>query len=792
MDKNARKPLKVLIILFIVIALIVWFAVAIAVEFLTNGLPLNVLSAIKHGASDFRVWLLFVSALIAGGVAIAVREMRSGKRVMKINELEDAHWLTERDVSDSDNMTIVSFNKLEQVNDGVPIYAAKSGKTITTVLAKPIHTLIIGTTGSGKTSGFVDPTVQILCRTKSKPCMVITDPKGELYAHHAATLKAQGYNVNVLDVAEPYKSARWNPFQSVIEKTRQIKQAETEIKDLTVITQAKNKYKDVNGNVYATYEQAKAAQGKNKYAFGSKYYETFKDADDERKVYVQTLKDEIFIELQDVINTICPLNSKQDPLWEQGARNFIFSIALAMWEDLLEDICTEEEFNLHSLYQNITYYGKGEVNQLKEYLLQGRDEFSKVEGLANTVLSSQDKQLSSYLSQLNNYIVNFTDSGVRCLTSGNDIDLNNFDESPSALFIKIPDEKTNRHFIVTLLITQMYKVLVNKARQNMRCGDTPEEVLKRNVYVIMDEFGNMPKFNIIDNIITIGRSRHIFMLPIVQNYAQLDNKYGKEVAATIRNNCNIKIFIGSTDLPTVKEFSESCGKTKRQRVSISDGSNNSANVSISAESVPLIHPSELAKINDPPKKMGNAIVLAFGTNPLRAKYEPVFKARQIYNPAPPEPETERKAQVFDEQSCFYNVVRRNILNASNMEMLLAQQELVRDILNHNKSAASLMNTLDGEPLEPDEEFNPLGYAVERLYPFVVNIKKQSPKLMGNELETLFLEGNAQGVIKCCEKLFRHATSQHQRWLKTDVVKLKNIIQQIMTHKEAINEDDNYD
>lgn len=774
---NKRKlPLGVGILLIVLLVVALFVVVATVVGFL-EARPFDFGTAIISGLSDYRVWVFVVCAGVGIGVAFAVREMRSSRRVLKINDIEDSHWLTNAEVVKSPNMTITSYSKLASIPDGVPVYAAKQGKDITVILAKPIHTLTIGTTGSGKTTGFVDPTIQILCRTKTKPGIVLTDPKGELYRNHAATLAAQGYKVLVLDVADPYASARWNPFAAVIEKTRQIISAKDFAIEKSDAAQQSGKYIDLNGNVHPTYELAQQENRKiGEYEFDGKHYSTEEQADNARNVFIQNLKDEIFIDLQDVIYTICPITSQQEPVWEQGARNFIFALALAMWEDLLSGYCDEKEFNLHTLYRNVADYAKGDNAVLTEYLSSDRSETSNAAGLANAVLASQDRQLSSYLSQVNNYIVGFADSGIRRLTSGNDIDLNNFDEQPTALFIKIPDEKENRHFLVTLLITQLYKVLVNKARLNYRNGETADEELKRNVYIIMDEFGNLPKFQSIDKIITVGRSRHIFMLPIIQDYGQLDNKYGKELAGIIRSNCNIKIFIGSTDSNTVKEFSELCGKTKQRHINFSDGSaETSFNVSTSAESVPLIYPSELEKLNDPPKIMGNAVVLAFGKNPIRAVYEPVFKYREIYKPTGGAPPAAAEPEVFDEVAHYYNFVSRNLMYSAHGELMSEQDELVR-LLKSGENGITPRAAPQGSDNTPIR--SALELAAERLYPLVINIKQKIPEKLGVELENKFLDYDADGVIECCETVIAYAENRGLRWLKAEAVKLKNIVIQL--------------
>ena len=70
----------------------------------------------------------------------------------------------------------------------------------------PIHTLVIGTTGSGKTTLLIEPAIRILSKTGEKPCLVITDPKGELFNNHSIQLEENGYRLMTLDLRNPYAS----------------------------------------------------------------------------------------------------------------------------------------------------------------------------------------------------------------------------------------------------------------------------------------------------------------------------------------------------------------------------------------------------------------------------------------------------------------------------------------------------------------------------------------------------------------------------------------------------------
>ena len=101
-------------------------------------------------------------------------------------EFYDVHWLSESELNKAHTFSF--YKDLKKQKDGVVVRAEYKKGNLHINLSKPIHTLVIGTTGSGKTEGFINPTIQSLSETSTKPCMLITDPKGELYHKHSRTL----------------------------------------------------------------------------------------------------------------------------------------------------------------------------------------------------------------------------------------------------------------------------------------------------------------------------------------------------------------------------------------------------------------------------------------------------------------------------------------------------------------------------------------------------------------------------------------------------------------------------
>ena len=72
------------------------------------------------------------------------------------------------------------------------------------------HTLIIGSTGSGKTICEIMPLIFNLGYADES--MVINDTKGELYNTTASFLKKQGYKIHVINLRNALASDGWNPL----------------------------------------------------------------------------------------------------------------------------------------------------------------------------------------------------------------------------------------------------------------------------------------------------------------------------------------------------------------------------------------------------------------------------------------------------------------------------------------------------------------------------------------------------------------------------------------------------
>ena len=556
---------------------------------------------------------------------------KNPKKIMQASErdkeiytgLEQAHFQTTQEIIN--NFKTVDYNKLSKTEiEGIPIIAEENKKGYEITFAKPAHTLVIGTTGSGKTTTFINPTVQILSNTLNKPSMLISDPKGELYALHAKSLIKRGYDVKVLDLRNPYCSIRWNPLERPYEMYQEMLSLDSKVK--------------VN-------------EDEGYYIFEDKIYYNEDEKNAAVQVRKQAIFDEVYEDLNDICSVLCPVTNKGEPIWESGAKNFILAITLAMLEDSENEKLgmTKEKFNFYNIMK-IATNTQNDCEDLIEYF-NHRSPIAKSVSLSKQVLDASDKTRGSYLSTIFDKLSMFSDMSICSLTSANEINFGEIATKPTALFLQIPDEKETRHTLAAMVILQAYKALVAKA------NTYPDLSLPRSVYFLLDEFGNLPKVHKLEQMITVGRSRKIWLALVVQSYAQLAKVYDDKSADIIKSNCNIQIFIGTTDLKTIEEFSKKCGNFSiiQRNVSFSS-SNDGMGSSVSVKERPLIYPTELQQLNSP-NNMGNAIVNVFGFPPLKSKYTPSYKSK--YFVLEKTNQLLSQGKYFNEEKVLYNMLDRN-------------------------------------------------------------------------------------------------------------------------------------
>ncbi|WDV44085.1 TraG/TraD/VirD4 family protein [Clostridiaceae bacterium M8S5] len=146
----------------------------------------------------------------------------------------------------------------------------------------------------------------------------------------------------------------------------------------------------------------------------------------------------------------------------------------------------------------------------------------------------------------------FTNPLIWSMTSESDFNPRDISKRKTALFIILPDEKRTYYSLASLFVNQCYMSLVKVA-------DDRGGRLENRVNFILDEFSNFTKIPDFANKLTVGGGRGIRFSLFIQDFGQLDETYNKEVAKTIKSNCETWIYLQADDLGTLEEISKKLG-----------------------------------------------------------------------------------------------------------------------------------------------------------------------------------------------------------------------------------------
>ncbi len=258
--------------------------------------------------------------------------------------------------------------------------------------------------------------------------------------------------------------------------------------------------------------------------------------------------------LQDLAsNILIDPNNKAEPFWEQTASNFFTGLSLGLFDD-----ATEDEININSINM-MAEVGEdriGASNYIKEYF-KSKGELSPAYIAAASCINAPNETRGGIMSTFRTKTRIFSSQeGLSEMLSYSDFDIRDIGKEKTAVFLKVHDEKTTYHALATIFVKQAYEALIATAQT------CPGLKLPYRTNFVLDEFANMPALKDVGTMITASRSRNIRFAFVIQNFSQLNQVYGKDVAETIKGNCGNFVYIMSTELSALEEISKLLGDKK--------------------------------------------------------------------------------------------------------------------------------------------------------------------------------------------------------------------------------------
>ena len=357
--------------------------------------PDHFFEALMHpfkGGDDRRIllWIVFFETIYILAVLLYITKP---KKYMRGREYGSATYMDPEEANRRFADVREDNNRILSQNVKMSLNTRKTGLND--------NVLVIGGSGAGKTFFFVKPNLMALPRTS----FVCTDPKGEITRSCAGMMKRNGYNVKVLNLIEPSKSDRYNPFAYI--------RSETDV--VRLVTNIINNTTPKGGAPQDPFWEK--AEG----------------------LFLQSLFLYVWIEMDD------------------GHRNFESVMKL-----LSEAEVTDEKNKVSPLTARMNRLEEGRLGSNHPALKQYRKCMRGAGDTVRSIIISANSRLAylenkDMLGLLSKDDLNLSELGIG---------VNGDEKTKTALFCIIPDSDKSYNFIVGMLYTQVFQELYYQADFN--------------------------------------------------------------------------------------------------------------------------------------------------------------------------------------------------------------------------------------------------------------------------------------------------------------------------------------
>lgn len=378
---------------------------------------------------------------------------------------------------------------------------------------KNLNVMVIGGSGSGKSRFYVKPNLM-----QANTSYVCTDPKGELLRSTGKMLESYGYKIKVFNLIDMAHSHNYNPFNYIYDVDGNYS-ATAVIKMVNVLM--KNTSKEGGGG-------------------GDQFW------DDSTKAllaalcfYLVECEDKSMQNFSEVMKLLKKAEVKEGSDDYQSDLDLIFD-ALEFPEKYMTE---EAEHNEQFKNLNLIDLAKSAKPASQYMCLKYYKDFKKAAGdTAKSILISTAVRLQA-----------FNIPEVMSLTCCDNLHLEELGDEKQALFIIIPSSDDTFSFLCSMMYTQLFDVLYDRA--NFKYSGR----LPVHVRCLMDEFANIPPVPRFEELLATMRSMEISANVIIQNLSQLKKMY-KDSWENVLGNCDSLLFLGGQEPTTLEHVSKMLGK----------------------------------------------------------------------------------------------------------------------------------------------------------------------------------------------------------------------------------------
>lgn len=399
------------------------------------------------------------------------------------------------------------------------------------------HSVDLGATRSGKSRCLVLQSVGNLALAGES--IVVTDPKGELYAYTSKFMEKLGYEIVCLDFKNANYSSHYNLLQPIINA----KNDKTE--------------EHPNGDIELMVKYA-----------------------------------------EELANMMIKETKGENPMWTENAKTMLTGAILSL--TLLQD--DEDIMNVSNVYRFINNGEGKDICQTKDnlgLLIKALQLYAPESPIINAmlgVINTPSETRGGFSTNASSATRLFTQPSIWQITHKSNVDITKMGERKQILYFILPDQDKSYYKIVSIIVKQMYNELV-------KISDKYGGRLPIRVNFILDEFGNFAPMPDLDAMLTVAGGRGMRFNMFIQGFPQITQRYDKETTEIVKSNCETWIYLKANDTATLDEISKKLGSytiySNSESRNINSGSITSSSSSQSLQKRNLLLPEEVKAINRP-------------------------------------------------------------------------------------------------------------------------------------------------------------------------------------------------
>lgn len=258
---------------------------------------------------------------------------------------------------------------------------------------------------------------------------------------------------------------------------------------------------------------------------------------------------------QDILSiseALCPVQNQRDPYWDQAAARLVAALVSLALERAPENCANFND--VMDLYEGLF---DGSTKAALERL-RATNPRSRALSLYEraTAVKEADRTWACIISMVENHLRTLSSPQAREMYDRPDqIDFTRLGQEKIALFVTVSDVDPSLRPLTDLFITQAFNRLIDFADTKCENG-----MLGVPVRFYLDDFSNLYVPNMAD-ILSVVRSREIWVTLLCQSVEQLKARYGEYDAMSIIANCDTQLVLGFCDEVTAQFYSTRACKT---------------------------------------------------------------------------------------------------------------------------------------------------------------------------------------------------------------------------------------